>query len=364
VIGVFGPSLLVSIPGAQLAPLALPGSVFRWTHLRDAVLPSPLRLALALVIEAAEARGVRLRFVARPEIFTHGRARVWLNEQIGDAADHLALTDGDTLRTLPGLRNHMFFYGRGDPVQEAALSRLLRVAPELFAGLASQLNGGTAVRLDGRWIRPSMRALGFALTPRLEPPVQVPFLCHPGNPDKAAFLSAEAAATEEEVPRVGRPVHFIPLCAGALADRVYVEPLIRLLQRAALGGEREPVVLGLPLPASTEATLPDRICTTLRALAAAGMPYSRVDFSKPEEWGVRFVTAPPCAADLVGGTITLHPGSPFWLLGADLYAAAARIQVMGSTPITRLRVLFGEWLGPEVRIDRANGAAMAVGVVP
>lgn len=155
-----------------------------------------LRLALRLVVAHADAAQLRLRFVARPEIFTHCRARAWLDANIGDVADHLILTDGATLKTLPGLRNHMFFYPRGVPAREAALRHLVTLAPELFAGLASQVNGALFFRLGAEPVSPPLRLLRDADSTALEQPVEAPFLFQPGDPDRAAMLCAEAALAD------------------------------------------------------------------------------------------------------------------------------------------------------------------------
>ncbi|WP_270938938.1 hypothetical protein, partial [Falsiroseomonas oryzae] len=229
-----GGSLLVSIPGAQLAPLALPGAIFAWRHLRDAPLDPDLRLALRLVMHTTAGARVRVRFLARPEIYTHGAARAWLDERLGDTREHLILTDGDTLRCLPGLRNHMFFYARGQAKREAALRRLVGLAPELFAGLASQVNGSLSFRLGARWISPPLQALRFAATPELEAAATAPFLCHPGHPDRCAEHAADEAA--ERAPDAAGPLHFVPLTAGALADASFAAWLARQVQAAASGG--------------------------------------------------------------------------------------------------------------------------------
>ena len=98
--------LLVSIPGSALTDLKLPGSVFAWRDLRDAVLPPDLRLALRLVMEHAAAARLRVRFLARPEIFTHGAPRAWLDARIAGSTDHLILSDGRSLRPIPGFGAH------------------------------------------------------------------------------------------------------------------------------------------------------------------------------------------------------------------------------------------------------------------
>lgn len=358
--GLAARSLLVSVPGAQLAGVPLPGSVFAWRDLRDAPLAPELRLALELVVHAAAAGRVKLRFVARPEIFTHGAARAWLDARIGDAADHLILTDGDSLRTLPGLANHLFFYARGLPKQEDALRRLLSVAPELFAGLASQVNGSLSFRLGARWIRPAPRMLRFAATPAVEPPLMAPFLCHPGNPAKAAALLAEAAEAEEAPPAVGR-LHLVPLSASALADPAFLAWLAPVVQRAALGAGEGTLLLGLPAPETAEAEPEDRIAGVLRALAGTGLPFPRAI-----SWAVRCVTAPPAAPDFAGGTLTLHPGIAFWRFGADLLEAAGTVQVTGGGSLAHVRDLVAGWAGREVALLRpaAPGQPVTIGCAP
>lgn len=357
---VFGTSLLVSIPGAALGALPLPGSLFAWRDLRDAPLRPELRLALLLVMDAAAAAGIRVRFLARPEMFTHGPARAWLDARIGDTQDHLVLSDGETLRALPGLRNHLLFHARGIPAQEVALARLLKLAPELFAALASQVNGALAFRLGASWIRPPLTVLRFATTPEIEPPLVAPFLCHPGEPVRAAAFCAEAAAEPPDAPPLDAPPHHIPLSGSALADRAFVDDLARNLQRAALG-DGAPILLGLPPAEGVETELADRIAGVLRALAATRLP-----FPHAPSWQVRFTTAPPSAAMLAGGAITLHPGTAFWRLGADLFDGQARVQVSGGGALGPFRAMLATWLGREVALRRPapDGPPVTIGSVP
>ena len=353
-------SLLVSIPGGQLGALPLPGSLFAWRHLRDAPMRPELRLALALVTEAAAAARAQLRFVARPEIFTHGRARAWLDERLGGIRDHLILTDGETLRTLPGLDNHMFFYARGLPEQEAALARLLRLAPELFAGLAGQVNGNLSFRLGARWIRPKLHVLRFGSTPGPEQPLVAPFLCHAGNPARAAAFAASLACEKEAAPpQAGRP-HYLPLSASALADAAFLRELALLLHRAALGVGDETILLGLPASEDATADTEARIAAFLRPLAATGL-----QFPHAPSWRARFLTAPPSPQEMAGGRITLHPATPFWRLGTDL-AGVAEVEVAGGGRLSAFRALVSAWLGREVAIRRPapGGEPVTIGNLP
>ncbi|WP_368414745.1 hypothetical protein [Falsiroseomonas sp.] len=347
-----GGTLLVSVPATQIAGLALPGSVFGWPALRDAKLDPALRLALRLVVAQAEAARQRLLFVARPEIFTQGRPRAWLDERIGDAADHLILTDGTTLRTLPGLRNHMFFYKRGVPAQEDALRALAALVPELFASLTSQVNGGLAFRLGPDQLRPPLALMRDAASIPLEQPMEAPFLFHAGDPDRAGLLSAAAAAEPAQAPAPGRPIHFIPLSAAALADAGFVAALGRRVRQAAFGDADHALVLGLPVPDGSEGELAPRIAAVLRALAGAGLHYPCT-----QSWGVRVTTAPPSPAALEGGRLTLHPGTPFWRFGLSLYTAARRIGVAGGQDSAPFRTLLNTWLGGEVAMTEPDEGA-------
>lgn len=347
-----GGTLLVSVPATQIAGLALPGSVFGWSVLRDAKLDPALRLALRLVVAQAEAARQRLLFVARPEIFTQGRPRAWLDERIGDAADHLILTDGTTLRTLPGLRNHMFFYKRGVPAQEDALRDLAALVPELLASLTSQVNGALAFRLGPDQLRPPLALMRDAASIPLEQPMEAPFLFHAGDPDRAGLLSAAAAAEPAQAPAPGRPIHFIPLSGAALADAAFVAALGRLVRQAAFGDAGHALILGLPVPDGSEGDLAPRIAAVLRALAGAGLHYPCT-----QSWGVRFTTAPPSPAALEGGRLTLHPATPFWRFGLSLYTAARRIEVAGGEAGAPFRTLLNTWLGGDLAELAAEDAA-------
>jgi hypothetical protein len=348
----FGPSLLVSIPGSVLDGLELPGSIFEWQHLRDAVLTPELRVALNLVVEEAAARRTTLRFIARPEIFTHGASRAWLDARLGDATDHLALTDGHTLRTIPGLRNHVFFYARGLAKPEAALHRLLGVAPELLAGLASQVNGTLAVRLDGRSIRPPTITLRFVSAPAEEAGLRMPFALPVRDPERAGKACAEASVEAADAPPAERPLHYIPLSEAALADAAFVAWLARLVQRCALANGPESLLLGLPAVEGEDATAAQSITAVLRALAESGATLPRA-----KSWSVRFATAAPGVAELAGGRITLHPAVAFWRFAPALFEAAQQVQVAGGYPLAPFQALFSFWLGREVASFRLRLSA-------
>ena len=140
--------LAVSLPVRELGRTPLPGSVFGAAALVEAPLSEPLRRALALVSSAARRGGAELLFVARPEIFIYGEGLTWLRATLGPARRHLSLSDGTAVKLIPGLSNHVFFYGLSRRDDSGALRQLMRRAPELLGQFDSQLN--TALFLGAR----------------------------------------------------------------------------------------------------------------------------------------------------------------------------------------------------------------------
>ncbi|MBP0444527.1 hypothetical protein J8J14_07005 [Roseomonas sp. SSH11] len=341
---------MVSLPGSWLPALKIPGSLFGRDALRDVVMPIELRAALALLTQEATAHLITMQFVARPEIFTHGRARAWLDQRIGDTQDHVALTDGHTLRAIPGLRNHMFFYPRGNPGKEAALRNLLRLAPELFSGLASQINGGIGYRCGDAWHRPSAMHLRLRQTPAMGVVERFPFSCAPLGP--LGTRDIEPAPPDTPLP-ADRPIRYIPLSETALADTAFLRMVAQEVLRAIFGGP-ELVLLELPRPEGG-AEVAGRIAAAVKAFNAIG-----VTFPRTESWAAQFVTAPPRDTPL--GSILLHPGIPFWCYGLDFYAMAERIEVAGSGMASRFRALLSAWLERDVTLLRLGSTGWAARV--
>lgn len=143
----FRDALLVSLPAWELSNVSLGSSVFGREALIGAALSSRLRAALSL-IEDRRNSDAPLLFVAHPEIFTDGVTMEWLRARVGAIADHLAISDGSSIRLLPGFSNHVFFYGLGWPQDGAGLARLERRVPEIFTQLDSQVN--SALQFQGK----------------------------------------------------------------------------------------------------------------------------------------------------------------------------------------------------------------------
>lgn len=338
----FEEGIAVSLPGAQAATLRVSGSVFGHEELHEAILPPELRTAVALVTEHADALGVPVRFVTRPEIFTHGALAESLAQRIAGARDHLALCDGTAFRPIAGLRNHLFFYRRGAPDACADLRRLVEVAPEMFQDLASQVNGTLAFRARGVWYRPPTRMLSFRATPRAVPAALLPVFCRVSDPLGSAEAAIADAAVEEMPPLPPGPLRYVPLTEAALADAPFARVLAQRLLSAMLRDE-PPLILELPLTAAG-GDVADGIAAVIRALARTG-----VVFPRHVAASARWATGPLDAPMLNGASVLVHPGLDFWRIGRDVWDSVGEAEIVQDSPAgARFTRLFRTWLGAEI----------------
>lgn len=346
----FENGIVVSLPGRQAATLRLSGSVFGAEELRDAVLPPELRVAIALVTEAASSRGLPLRFIARPEIFTHGVLTDHLTTRLGSTRDHIALSDGNAFRPLPGLRNHLFFYRRAVPEACREMRRLVEVAPELFETMASQVNSALAFRARGRWHRPRATMLDLAETPRTGPTELLPMLLNLSDPTGSASAALsenlDATAAESTAPSAGE-LRYVPLTESMLEDPAFMRLLADRLRSAMM--RTEPLlVLQLPLVSIANGDIADQIAAVVRALEPTG-----IIFPRHAAISARWATGPLDAVQAEGAHILVHPGLDFWRFGRDLWRNAAEVELVQNGPagagFTRL---FRAWLGehPPLRL--------------
>ena len=271
------PALAISLPASELAKAQLPGSIFAARDLTSAPLSGELRRAIALIEGVCAQSGFAPTFVARPEIFTHGESFAWLMRKLGGVRDHLAFSDGSTVRIIPGLRNHVFFYGLSRHEDGAGLERLERRAGELLAGLTSQINSALKFGRGRSATSPETIALTGRSRALLGEPEFYRFYFNPA-------CNRELRRTHRRSGRPGRtrePFRKPRLCG---ADRG--EPLRHSLLHRIGAADRAAVLSGLarngaaPAPGrSGSDRLEDRLAAALAAFARAeiAMPHVPVD---------------------------------------------------------------------------------------
>jgi hypothetical protein len=320
-----GGSLVISLPAAEIAPLDLPGSVMTPDQALALPVSRTLACALRLIETHCQARGVRTRYLARPEIFTHGSSAAWLRERLGDVAHHLCITDASTVKHVEGCRTHIFLYRLAHNDSYASFARLCRRAPALLGPVASQVNTRFA------WGTAPHRHLPVPVYLRaLQPPPPPPVLLYPfqftpylTEETAARILHAKALALDGLPPAAH--TRYLPLTETSLQDTEFAGAAARLI-RAAFVHPATNLILRLPNERPGE-TLAARIAATLTALAATGIILPR---NTPAN--IFFATGDlPGDPALPGLSIVLHESFEFWRHTDAFYQAAQSVMVAAST---------------------------------
>jgi hypothetical protein len=227
----FESGLLVSLPALELPNIELTASLFG----RPTLLGARLTDLLQDAIGSLEAVKAPLLFVARPEMFADGATLEWLSARCGGIFDHLNISDGLTVKLLPGFRNHVFFYGLGRREDHDALAQLEDRLPEILAQVHSQVNTALSFRWKDKFIRPQtlvMKRLSGGDAPDFK--LRRLFL-NRYSPEDSADRTLSFALLEPPTSRF-RELHYIRLterglrnadCARDIADlagRLFVDP--------------------------------------------------------------------------------------------------------------------------------------------
>ena len=266
--------LLISLPGAELKSLKLKRSIFTHDDLFDQAEPLSPSLARAAmqIEELARSLGVPCLYVSRAEMFTHGESLRWLRSEIGAIDDHISLSDGASVRVIPGLRNHVYFYRQEMASDGAALAKLERRAPELLFTLTSQINSAYRFRWGAKAHTPDpvvVAGVGETFARN------VAFHAfHMPGLDLVRYLE-RLARGELVIPAQwpGRRLTYLPLTDASLVDPGFLQRVARQIVDTQMDPQRA-LILGLPFLPDAKANLPLRALTLLRALATAdiGIP--------------------------------------------------------------------------------------------
>ncbi len=257
---------LISVPPNELSQHVLSGSVVPLTEILSTQISHELRVAL-LLLHTAFGEGAELRVVVRPEMFTHGSTLSWLHDQIEGIDAHLCLSDGEAIRVVPGLKNHVFFYGIGKAGALEGFLRLRRRAPELLAGLATQFNSALDM-LPGQTRRPRMTLL--PTTAHSEEGMTLPFFTSRGPVERDARA---LAGQDPVVLPPSQSLTYVAVSGAAMQNIPFMAGLIHQVIQTYTAPNRS-LVIGLsPAVDVEEALIP--VFTALRQHAftlPSGMP--------------------------------------------------------------------------------------------
>ena len=258
-------ALAVSLPALELAAFRPPGSIFSADDFAAAEFSPALSLAVDLVTGICRESGFEPTFVARPEIFTHGESRAWLAKRLGGVKDHLALSDGTTIRLIPGLRNHVFLFGLGRTADGEALQRLERRAPELFGSLRSQVN--TALQFGKRRETPAPLAIAGvdALAP--EAPQFMRVAINADSVEDSFGRTLKTGALVRPARRFSQ-LEYVALTETSLNDRGFAKAIAEKLNHVYFDAHRG-LILRAPPNAGASSKVEDRIRAVVAALVSA-----------------------------------------------------------------------------------------------
>jgi hypothetical protein len=270
-----GDSVVVSLPGAELLGVNLTGSITDPEEVFANPISTALRSALELLCYHAARHGLPVRCIARPELFTNRIAVAALRRGISKKPQHVCLSDGTTVKYLPGIPTHVFFYCRSSPESLFALKRLSRRAPELMSELKSQVNSCFVLGSEPRSLQPRPVFLAGATRRRREPSTLLPFFLNRDSAEDTVNRIERAAQIDRDAGTGFTKVRYLPLTEAALRDRAFAQFVATLIQRSYFNPS---IALIIRLPAAPPGASPllHGICAILPALRETGVVLPRI----------------------------------------------------------------------------------------
>jgi hypothetical protein len=299
-------ALAISIPVLEWKSTRPKGSVFFRRDIPVPLFSPSLVRALDLVSSACAHAGFEPVFVARPEIFTHGESLAWLIAKLGRVRDHLSLSDGGTVKLIPGLRNHVLFYGLSRRVDAEALDRLKRRFPELFDVIHSQVN--TALRLGSRAQAPAPVAIEGAALPATTAAFY-PISLHAFSPTESLRRTWLAGA-QSQLPRGFEELTYVPLTEASLGDPGFITFVASLYDVNYFTPARG-LVLRVPETFGGSSELEDRFEASLAALVEGG---SHAPLARARNAWLASEDVPAAALAAAAGAVSFlaHDTFDFW----------------------------------------------------
>ncbi len=306
--------------------MALPGSFAE----PEAVLANPLSLELRSALEIlhreARHRNLPIMCVARPEVFTHGTSEAWFRERISPSAQHVCVSDGSTIKLLPGVPTHVFFYRLSFRNAAVALRRLSRRAPELTINPCSQINTSVVLGRGPHRARPKSVYLPRTTPLRQLPSTLLPFFLNRDSAEDSANRIELAEPVEVEGLTGFARMLYLPLTETSLDDRAFAYAVLNLILRSFFDPTTL-LVLRLAADAQAGPSLIRGITTLLAVVRQSGIILPRSGAANIllttrdlEEDHVLFERFPL--------HIVLHELFDFWRHTVDFYARAHSVSVL------------------------------------
>jgi len=309
--------LVISFPALELNSVPNLGSIFQPELLFAAPISDTVRSTLSLFTRISTAARVRMFCVARPEMFTHGISHDWLLSKLGPIRDHVCVSDGTTIRIIPGMRNHVFFHGQNRRADVVALARLEHRVPELFGVPLSQVNSAYRFRIGARLVTPDPLVIP-ALEENVSDESNFYRFCPPSFTIDAALSIIEKDSGLALPDWRVETLTYIPLTETSLDDPTFMTYVAQIIVRTYFDNARG-VVIQLPT-ADNASHLAGRVQAVLEALDRSdvlipAIPAARVVFSDAD------VTTASLQEVACETDIFVHDTFDFWRHTATFYSA-------------------------------------------
>jgi hypothetical protein len=323
-----GAGLLISLPGAEVRDIDLPGSLAELHDVLAATISPELRSAVLLLRDAALERGVEPKFIVRPEIFTNGVSEHWLHTRTGGISQHLCLSDGTSLKHISGFQTHVFFYCLSFLDNLLALRTLFRHAPELMTQARSQVNSSFALGNGGRRVQPVPIFLSRAIPLDHPPSTLLPFLLNRDSAEDSADRIEQQGPIVPESLTGFTEARYVPLTETAMNDRAFARTVAELMLRACFDPATL-LVLRLPFDRGGNNTLARRVAAILPALRDTGIVIPRAS-PRNIVFATQDLEEDHPILDRFSLRILVHESFDFWRHSFGFYARAARVTVLAS----------------------------------
>jgi hypothetical protein len=213
--------------------------------------------------------------MTRPEIFTYGAARSWLDDQLGSVRNHVCLSDGTSIKVIDGLANHVFLFRLDHRRNSDALKNLLSWAPELFAQISSQINTFHGASLDGRMAQPPTSVL----LPTSRSPDAIPefFQFYPSihsTEESARLIMQWGPVSEPNLQQFGE-VTYIPFTECSAHDPTFSKLLAQMIAAAYFNPDHC-VLIRLPRANENVAELFQQLTVALDAIRGPAVVMPRI----------------------------------------------------------------------------------------
>jgi hypothetical protein len=321
--------LLFSLPGTEVNQIDWRGSLAEPHEILGAPLSPELRLAIRVVREAATQSGLRMRCVARPEIFCGAEAADWLRSHTQGYSHHLYMSDGVTVKTLPGYKNHVFFYSLSRSNDIAKLQRLVARVPEILVGITGQVNTRIAVEYRRSESCPASNLIWRSTAQANPNSLYWPFFINIHSLDDTVARIRQQGPMEPTLLTGFLSARYIPLTSAALADQAFVRIFAHAVQQVYF----EPntlLLVRLPISRPDEDPIAAGVALVLKALQGTGVVIPRL-LARNILFISDDVDEYNSSAFLPSLQITVHETFDFWRHTKTFYETASEISVLFSS---------------------------------